>query len=53
MEDNTPVRMKITGMVRKFRPKPDGTEWTNEELDSGLADDFLIEEVPIEDEFYM
>jgi hypothetical protein len=47
--DNVNISVHITGVVKKFRAKPDGTAWTNDEINEGLADDDLIEELRIED----
>ena len=50
--EGTPVKMKITGVLKKFNAKPDGTEWTNEEIEAGLADDYLAETITFEDEVW-
>jgi hypothetical protein len=36
-------------VLKKFDRKPDGSEWTQEELDSGEAADALAEVVTVED----
>lgn len=49
-EENAPLKMKVTGVLRKFKAKPDGSSWSNEEIESGLADDYLYETVTFEDD---
>jgi hypothetical protein len=49
-EDTGTVHFKITGTLKKFNAKPDGSEWTNEEINAGLADEYLDEVLEIEDD---
>ena len=50
LNDSFPTKYKVTGTLKKFKAKPDGSSWTDEEIESGLADDYLIEVVHFEDE---
>ena len=50
--ESVPMVLKITGVLKKFRVKDDGTAWTEEEIEAGLADDHLIETIELEDEVW-
>lgn len=44
-----PVGVHVSGVLKKFTAKSDGSEWSDEELEAGLADDHLYEVVTFED----
>lgn len=48
-DESAPVKITAAGVLKKFKAKEDGTEWTEEELDSGAADDYLYETITFED----
>ena len=48
-EENSEIGLKVTGVLRKFSAKSDGSEWTEEEIESGLADEYLFEVISFED----
>ena len=49
VQEGAKMGIKVTGVLKKFDCKPDGTEWTNEEINAGLADDYLKEVIHVED----
>lgn len=48
--ETNPFSVKVSGVLKKFTAKPDGSSWTNEEIEAGLADEHLFEVVTFEDE---
>lgn len=51
MESSDQPKFRISEKVtlKKFGAKPDGSEWTPEEMDSGAADDALLEVITLLD----
>lgn len=51
MENNetAPIGVHVSGVLKKFTAKPDGTSWTDEEIEAGLADEHLYETITFED----
>lgn len=47
--DVTPLGIQVSGVLRKFKAKPNGESWTDEEIEAGLANDYLYETVTFED----
>jgi hypothetical protein len=47
--ESATVGVHITGVLKKYTAKPDGGDWTDEELASGLADEHLYEVLTFED----
>lgn len=48
-EESTPVGVKISGVLKKFKAKSDGSTWSDEEIEAGLAEDFLYEVITFAD----
>jgi hypothetical protein len=45
--DLAAIKIEELTVVKKFDCKPDGTDWTQEELDSGAADEALAEVITL------
>jgi DNA-directed RNA polymerase subunit RPC12/RpoP len=48
--DAPQVRVKERIVLKKFDARPDGREWTNEEIDAGEADEYLVEVLVLENQ---
>lgn len=48
-EESTPVGVHVSGVLKKFLAKPDGSTWSDDEIEAGLADDYLYEVITFAD----
>ena len=48
-QENVSLGLNISGVLKKFAVGPDGKEWTDEEIEAGLADEYLTEVITFED----